>query len=460
MAKFRGVSLCTEKIAIDPANCTQICTRRIIARVTTSEGKRIKVASGIAIRPEWWSAGEHGNPMAVQITVSGNRSADHADRLQASQDFNLWRSRLVEVLRLVPRTAEDIRKGMAVASTMQPDELATLTPATFAKSIAEVEAKRAASKTIAQYLEDYAERGKSSRDKTKRKGLSQATQKAVQAVAKSWARFESATTAVNIADLNASAIQDYTNYIANEKPQQGRGRGRAGLRSNNTVAAMVGTLRTALNQITKSLGISLPDDTFAEAQREQYPTEAKPYLTSEEIATLAGYRAEGETGEAVRRAFVFQASTGVRFGDLAKFTPANINEAGALVYQSGKTATTTTVPLNSTALEALGNDWQRRGRLFALPTLPTYNAEIKAVLKGAGISRQVVNYNGTTAELNPIYEIASSHMARRSFVGRLVEAGVPAEVIQPMSGHTKGSKAFARYYNITDQQKAEAVAKL
>ena len=89
MAKFRGVSLCTEKIAIDPADCTQICTRRIIARVTTSEGKRIKVASGIAIRPEWWSAGEHGNPMAVQITVSGNRSADHADRLQASQDFNL-----------------------------------------------------------------------------------------------------------------------------------------------------------------------------------------------------------------------------------------------------------------------------------------------------------------------------------------------------------------------------------
>ena len=137
--------------------------------------------------------------------------------------------------------------------------------------------------------------------------------------------------------------------------------------------------------------------------------------------------------------------------DEAKFTPANINEAGALVYQSGKTATTTTVPLNSTALEALGNDWQRRGRLFALPTLPTYNAEIKAVLKGAGISRQVVNYNGTTAELKPIYEIASSHMARRSFVGRLVEAGVPAEIIQPMSGHKKGSKAFARYYNITDR---------
>ena len=78
----------------------------------------------------------------------------------------------------------------------------------------------------------------------------------------------------------------------------------------------------------------------------------------------------------------------------------------------------------------------------------------------AGITRQVVNYNGTTSTLQPIYEIASSHMARRTFVGRLVEAGVPAEIIQGMSGHKKGSKAFARYYNITDKQKADAVAKI
>lgn len=81
-------------------------------------------------------------------------------------------------------------------------------------------------------------------------------------------------------------------------------------------------------------------------------------------------------------------------------------------------------------------------------------------MQRANINRQVTTYNGTKGTIAELWSIASSHMARRTFVGRLIGKGVHAEVIQPMSGHTKGSKAFARYYNITDEQKAEAVALL
>lgn len=456
MARIKGLTISTEKTAIDTANCTQNCTLRIVARISTPGGKRIKLASGIIIGQGWWRNDANGEGAVI---VTGNRSPEHNARLQASKDFQAWKARIIAVLNLVPRDAQAIRQAMAVASTMRAEDLASATPTTFAKQISEYEAARAATKSISQYLEEYAEHGTSTRDKTMRKGLSESTRKAVQAVAKSWARFEAATKAVNIADLNAQTIQAYITYIANEKPVNGRGRGRNGLRSNNSIASMAGTLRTAIKQIAKRINITLPEDTFAQVQREKYPVEAKPYLSGEEIATLCRHRAATDMDEAVRRAFIFQSSTGVRFSDLAAFTPANIND-GALVYQSAKTSTTTTVPLNSTAMDALGDDWQRRGRLFAVPSLPTYNAVIKRLLMDAGITRQVVNYNGTTSTLQPIYEIASSHMARRTFVGRLVEAGVPAEIIQGMSGHKKGSKAFARYYNITDKQKADAVAKI
>jgi integrase len=57
----------------------------------------------------------------------------------------------------------------------------------------------------------------------------------------------------------------------------------------------------------------------------------------------------------------------------------------------------------------------------------------------------------------PLNEIASSHMARRTFIGNMYKKVKDPDLIGSMSGHVEGSKAFARYRTIDDDMKRELV---
>ena len=48
-------------------------------------------------------------------------------------------------------------------------------------------------------------------------------------------------------------------------------------------------------------------------------------------------------------------------------------------------------------------------------------------------------------------------MARRNFIGIGMEKKIKTEVIKAISGHVKDSKAFGRYYEVSDELKAEAM---
>ena len=89
-----------------------------------------------------------------------------------------------------------------------------------------------------------------------------------------------------------------------------------------------------------------------------------------------------------------------------------------------------------------------------------YNKKIKTMLKVAGIDRVVTILNPTTRieEQHPIWEVASSHMARRNFIGNLYAKVKDPDVISSMTGHVEGSKAFARYRTIDDSIKKEALS--
>ena len=56
-----------------------------------------------------------------------------------------------------------------------------------------------------------------------------------------------------------------------------------------------------------------------------------------------------------------------------------------------------------------------------------------------------------------LYEIASSHLARRTFVGNLYRKVKDPNLVGALSGHKEGSKAFARYRTIDDEMKKELV---
>lgn len=163
---------------------------------------------------------------------------------------------------------------------------------------------------------------------------------------------------------------------------------------------------------------------------------------------------------AQRDVFVFQCCIGCRVGDLLRLTERNIHDS-MLVYtphktkDEGKDAVQARVPLIDRAVKLIdkyrGAD--KKGRLFPFISAQKYNEAIKAVFTLAGVTRDVEIYNSITGlfELTPINQVASSHLARRTFVGNLYFSTPDPSLIGKMSGHVDGSKAFKRYRKIEDE---------
>ena len=161
--------------------------------------------------------------------------------------------------------------------------------------------------------------------------------------------------------------------------------------------------------------------------------------------------------ETQRDIFIFQCLTGCRVGDLLTLTPDNIIN-GILVYDPHKTKGTGTqarVPLHDKA-KALVQKYEgkdRAGRLFPFISAQKYNDAIKVIFTQAGITRSVVVRNPKTgeSETRPINEVASSHLARRTFIGNAYFKVTDPNLIGKMSGHVDGSRAFKRYRKIEDE---------
>ena len=102
--------------------------------------------------------------------------------------------------------------------------------------------------------------------------------------------------------------------------------------------------------------------------------------------------------------------------------------------------------------------YQGKG-LFPFTSQQQYNQDIKTMFRLSGLTRIVTVINPTTREeeQRPICDIASSHMARRSFVGNLYKKVKDPNLIGKLSGHKEGSKAFARYREIDEETSQETV---
>ena len=124
---------------------------------------------------------------------------------------------------------------------------------------------------------------------------------------------------------------------------------------------------------------------------------------------------------------------------------------------------TVRVPLNAIAREILAKYADYAGPpLFPLMAEQQYNKAIKRIFLAAGLKRRVTILNPLTreGEQRPIWEVASSHLARRAFVGNLYKQVKDPNLVGALSGHKEGSKAFARYREIDEEMKNELVKML
>ena len=188
------------------------------------------------------------------------------------------------------------------------------------------------------------------------------------------------------------------------------------------------------------------------------------YITIEERNKLYNFDFSKFPDLAVQRdIFVFQCVIGCRVSDLRSFKKSNLVD-GAIEYIPRKTKEgrpiTVRVPLNSVAREIVERYKDTTGgRLLPCISDQKYNDNIKRMFKLAGLDRVVTILNPTTRdeEQHPLFEIASSHLARRTFIGNLYKKVKDPNLIAKLSGHTEGSKAFARYRDIDEEMRQDLV---
>lgn len=233
-------------------------------------------------------------------------------------------------------------------------------------------------------------------------------------------------------------------------------------RSENAIAGCFYRLRTVIKWcIKKGLTRNNPFDQY-QVGRQIFGDPF--YLTFEERDKVYYAELEGlpASDKVYRDLFMFQCLIGCRVSDLNRLTKANIVD-GFIEYIPHKTklehANTVRVPLNQKALDILERYKDLDEALLPRFTLINYNKRIKRILEAVGIDRVVRTLNPKTRqdEAHPLYEVASSHTARKTFIGNLYKQVKDPNLIASMSGHSEGSRAFARYRKIDDEMKKELV---
>lgn len=188
------------------------------------------------------------------------------------------------------------------------------------------------------------------------------------------------------------------------------------------------------------------------------------YINIEERNQIMNHDFSSRPALAVQRdIFIFQTFVGCRVSDLYRFTRDNIVN-GMIEYIPRKTKEgnplTVRVPLNDHALDILDRYKDCQDKLLPFISEQKYNQYIKEIFKLAGINRMVTVLDPISRNevRKPLYEVASSHMARRTFIGNIYKKVKDPNLVASMSGHKENSKAFNRYRNIDDDVKKELIS--
>ena len=191
------------------------------------------------------------------------------------------------------------------------------------------------------------------------------------------------------------------------------------------------------------------------------------YITLGERDTIANFDlSEKPTLEVQRDIFIFQCYIGCRVGDLLNLKAANV-VGRSIEYIPHKTMKhkpqKISVPLHEKAFAIVEKyktpEQSQNSSLLPFITAQKYNVAIKQIFTLCGICRAVTIINPKTGEPEnvPINEVASSHLARRTFVGNLYKQVKDPNLIGKLSGHSEGSRAFARYRDIDEEMKQELI---
>ena len=184
------------------------------------------------------------------------------------------------------------------------------------------------------------------------------------------------------------------------------------------------------------------------------------YLTWAEIEKLYAYMPESKSLFHIRNVFVFQSNVGCRYEDLGLLKTDSVSN-GVFTYFSKKSKMLIEAPLSIMAKNILSQYKDLpNNRLLPITSNKNYNENLKTLGELAELKRIAI-YRDRKGIMQraPIYELMTTHMARRNFIGNAINVfNIRTEVIKSITGHSQNSKAFARYYKIDIETKVKAIA--
>lgn len=187
-------------------------------------------------------------------------------------------------------------------------------------------------------------------------------------------------------------------------------------------------------------------------------------LEKSERDLLYNLSIENERLKKVRDIFMFQCYCGARISDLLNLKTTNIQN-GILKFTPQKTSnkkmTEVEVPLNKKAIDILKRYNNADGYLLPHLSDVEINRSLKKLFDEAKLNRPVQHLNPKTGNIEylPLSEVATTHLARRTFAGLLYKAGEKNETIASMTGHSENSTSFQRYRKVDMDQKKKAIKK-
>lgn len=160
--------------------------------------------------------------------------------------------------------------------------------------------------------------------------------------------------------------------------------------------------------------------------------------------------------------FVFGSYVGLRFADLMKLKPSNleyINNSLYLRVLAAKTNAETIIKLPDYATDIL-NRYKKTGRLLPQISNSQLNKNIKLLCEKAGWTavigkkRSQSGISKTILKNGKPYrfcDLVTTHTMRRTAITNLLLLGMPELMVRQISGHAPGSKAFYRYVTFAQQ---------
>ncbi len=236
-------------------------------------------------------------------------------------------------------------------------------------------------------------------------------------------------------------------------------------RGRNTIATELNRFKAFILWSIK-IGEYTNNNPFAKFKIQQEIYGTPYYITIEERNQIYNFDLSNNKNLEIQRdIFVFQCLLGCRVSDLYKLTADNIIN-NIVEYIQSKTkegdSRTIRVPLNKNGIDIVAKYAKtpdKRSTLFPFISSQKYNVAIKNIFTIVGITRNVTILSPITGESiqKAINEVASSHLARRTFIGNLYKKVKDPNLVGALSGHKDGSKSFARYREIDDDIKRDLI---